>query len=37
MLDNILNVQLAIEFAKATNPDMVMLQLELEKAYDNVN
>ncbi len=37
ILHNILNVQLAIEFAKETNQEMVMLQLDLEKAYDNVD
>jgi mannosylglycoprotein endo-beta-mannosidase len=34
---NILNVQLAIEFAKETNQEMVMLQLDLEKTYDHVD
>ena len=30
-------MQLAIEFAKETNQEMAMLQLDLEKAYDNVD
>ena len=37
ILHNILNVQMAIDFAMETKQEIVMLQLDLEKAYDHVN
>ena len=36
-MGNILNAQMAIEFAKETKKEMLMLQLVIGKAYDNVN
>ena len=37
ILHNILNVQMAIDFAVETKQEIVMLQLDLEEAYDHVN
>ena len=37
ILHNILNVQMAIDFAMETKQEIVMLQLDLEKAYNHVN
>lgn len=36
ILDNILTVQLGIEYAQSTNQDMVLLQLDFAKAFDTV-
>ncbi|MCO5603299.1 hypothetical protein L7F22_057448 [Adiantum nelumboides] len=36
ILHNILNVQIGIDYAKKTNQEVVMVQLDLEKAFDHV-
>ena len=36
ILHNILNVQLAMDYVKDSQQELVMIQLDLEKAYDNV-
>ena len=37
ILHNVLNVQMATDYAQHTHQEMVMVQLDLEKAYDHVN
>ena len=32
-----LNVQMATDYARHTNQEVIMVQLDLEKAYDHVN
>ena len=36
ILQNILNVQMAMDYVKESKQELVMVQLDLEKAYDNV-
>ena len=37
ILHNVLNVQMAIDYARNTHQEMIMVQLDLEKTYDHVN
>ncbi|MCO5577479.1 hypothetical protein L7F22_031311 [Adiantum nelumboides] len=37
ILHNILNVQIGIDYAKKINQEVVMVQLDLEKAFDHVS
>ena len=37
ILHNVLNVQMATDYARHTNQEVIMVQLDLEKAYDHVN
>ena len=37
ILHNILNVQIGVDYAKAKKQEIVMVQLDLEKAFDHVN
>ena len=37
ILHNIFNVQMAIDYAKESKQELVLLQLDIEKAYDNVD
>ena len=37
ILHNVLNVQMAANYARHTHKEMIMVQLDLEKAYDHVN
>ena len=37
ILHNVLNVQMATDYARHSHQEMVMVQLDLEKAYDHVN
>ena len=37
ILHNILNVQMAVDYAKESKQQIVMIQLDIEKAYDHVN
>ena len=36
ILHNILNVQMAIDYAKKSKQELVLLQLDIEKAYNHV-
>ena len=36
-MHNVLNVQMAMDYARNTHQEMIMVQLDLEKAYDHVN
>ena len=37
ILHNVLNLQMAMDYARNTHQELIMVQLYLEKAYDNVN
>jgi hypothetical protein len=37
ILHNILNVQMAVDYAKDSKQEIVMIQLDIEKAYDHVS
>ena len=37
ILHNVLNVQMATNYARHTHKEMIMVQLDLEKTYDRVN
>ena len=37
IMHNILNVQMAMDFAKESKQQIVMIQLDIEKAYDHVS
>ena len=37
ILHNVLNVQMAMDYARNTHQELIMVQLDLEKAYDHVN
>ena len=37
ILHNILNVQMVVDYAKESKQEIVMIQLDIEKAYDHVN
>ena len=37
ILHNVLNVQIAINYARHTHQDMIMVQLDLERTYDHEN
>ena len=37
ILHNILNVQMAVDYAKESRQEIVMIQLDIEKAYDHVS
>ena len=36
-LHNVLNVQMTMDYARNTHHELIMVQLDLEKAYDHVN
>ena len=36
-MHNVLNVQMTIDYAQHTHQDLIMVQLNFEKAYDSVN
>ena len=36
-MHNVLNVQMAIDYTRNTHQELIMVQLDLEKAYDHVN
>ena len=37
ILHNVLNVQMATDYAQHTHQEMIMVQLDLEKVYDHAN
>ena len=37
MLHNVLNARMAIDYARHIHQEMIIVQLDLEKAYDHVN
>ena len=37
ILHNVLNVQMAMDYARNSTQELIMVQLDLEKAYDHVN
>ena len=37
ILHNVLNVEMAMDYARNTHQELIMAQLDLEKAYDHVN
>ena len=37
ILHNVLNVQITMDYARNTHQELIMVQLDLEKAYDHVN
>ena len=37
ILHNVLNVQMVMDYARRTHQELIMVQLDLEKAYDHVN
>ena len=36
-LHNVLNVQMALDYARHTHQELFMVQLDVDKAYDHVN
>ena len=36
-MHNVLNFQMAMDYARNTHQELIMMQLDLEKAYDHVN